>query len=122
MAWRVEFHRDLVTEFHALTEAVQDELIALVEKLRLIGPQMKRPSADALAGSRFANMKELRFRADGGVWRVAFAFDPERRAILLVGGDKSGIAQRQFYRALISKADARYSEHLAELERTRKRP
>jgi hypothetical protein len=43
-------------------------------------------------------MKEIRFNAADGVWRVAFAFDPNRRAILLVAGDKSGIGQRQFYK------------------------
>jgi len=57
-------------------------------------------------------MKELRFRADGGVWRVAFAFDPRRNAILLVAGDKSGVSERTFYKRLIDKADRRYKEHL----------
>jgi hypothetical protein len=61
-------------------------------------------------------MKELRFRADDGVWRVAFAFDPKRQAILLVAGDKSGVAQKRFYKALIAKADKRFAEHLDTLE------
>jgi hypothetical protein len=60
----------------------------------------------------YTNMKELRFRASGGVWRVAFAFDPERDAILLVAGDKSGGSEKTFYRRLIEKADKRYKEHL----------
>jgi hypothetical protein len=50
-------------------------------------------------------MKELRFDANDGVWRIAFAFDPKRRAILLVAGDKSGISEKRFYRELICKAD-----------------
>jgi hypothetical protein len=49
-------------------------------------------------------MRELRFKADGGVWRVAFAFDPERNAILLVAGDKSGASEKKFYKRLIEKA------------------
>lgn len=57
-------------------------------------------------------MKELRFSADGGEWRVAFAFDPERQGILLVTGDKSGVAQKRFYRMLIERADARFERHL----------
>jgi hypothetical protein len=65
-------------------------------------------------------MKELRFDADGGIWRVAFAFDPERKAILLVAGDKGGIAQRRFYRDLIEVADRRFEQHLKEL-RSQKR-
>jgi predicted XRE-type DNA-binding protein len=57
-------------------------------------------------------MKELRFRADDGVWRVAFAFDPRRNAILLIAGDKSGTSQARFYKRLIATADARYGAHL----------
>ena len=49
-------------------------------------------------------------------WRVAFAFDPERRAILLVGGDKGGADQRRFYKRLIAVADARFDEHLSTLK------
>src|SRR6516165_2643842 len=119
MAWRVEFHRDFVPEFHALAEGVQDEIAALVEKMQVIGPMMKRPLCDTLDGSRFANMKELRFNAENGVWRLAYAFDPTRRAILLVAGDKAGVSQKQFYRSLIRKADQRFAEHLQELERAR---
>ena len=57
-------------------------------------------------------MKEMRL---GGEWRVAFAFDPERNAVLLVAGDKSGGGGRRFYRALIRKADKRFERHLARL-------
>ena len=60
-------------------------------------------------------MKELRFSAASGAWRVAFAFDPVRRAMLLVAGDKSGGGERRFYRALIAKADERFDRHLARL-------
>jgi hypothetical protein len=66
-------------------------------------------------------MKELRFEVDTGVWRLAYAFDPTRKAILLVAGDKSGISQKRFYRSLIRKADERFAEHLEELEKTRKK-
>ena len=66
-------------------------------------------------------MKELRFDADGGVWRVAFAFDPERKAILLVAGDKSGIGERVFYRRLVAVADKRFDAHLARLKQRRTR-
>jgi hypothetical protein len=121
MDWRVEFHRDFVPEFRALAVPVQDEIAALVEKMRVMGPTMKRPASDTLDGSRFSNMKELRFGADNGVWRVAYAFDPTRKAILLVAGDKAGVSQKRFYRSLIRKADERFAEHLKELEKTRKK-
>lgn len=60
-------------------------------------------------------MKELRFDAADGVWRAAFAFDPKRRAIILVAADKSGISETRFYRSLIERADQRFAEHLADL-------
>ncbi len=60
--------------------------------LQQFGPQVGRPRVDTLNGLRHANMKELRFSAADGDWRVAFAFDPKREAILLVAGDKSGVS------------------------------
>ena len=57
----------------------------------------------------------------GGVWRVAYAFDPERQAILLVAGDKSGVAQKRFYKMLIAKADHRFDEHLAALSQPKRK-
>jgi hypothetical protein len=60
-------------------------------------------------------MKELRFKADGGVWRVAFAFDPRRNVVILVAGDKSGASEKRFYKRLIEKADKRYKQHLDNL-------
>ncbi len=61
-------------------------------------------------------MKELRFTADDGVWRAAFAFDPQRQAIVLVAGDKSGTSEKRFYKQLIKKADARFDNHLSQLQ------
>lgn len=60
-------------------------------------------------------MKELRCRAADGVWRIAFAFDPEREAVLLVAGDKAGVNERRFYKSLIARADERFDRHLARL-------
>jgi hypothetical protein len=67
-------------------------------------------------------MKELRFDADGGVWRVAFAFDPERKAMVLVAGDKGGVVQRRFYRDLILVADQRFDKHLNALRSKKRNP
>jgi hypothetical protein len=62
-------------------------------------------------------MKELRFDADDGVWRTLFAFDPERKAIILVAGDKSGGSEKRFYKDLIKKADKRFDQHLIALQK-----
>ena len=61
-------------------------------------------------------MKEIRFDWAGGVWRVAFAFDQERAAILLVSGNKSSVDQRRFYKKLIATADKRFNGHLTALK------
>jgi hypothetical protein len=95
--------------------------LAHAKVLELIGPTLGRPRVDTLKGSRHANMKELRFDADDGAWRVAFAFDTKRRAVLLVAGDKSGGSQDKFYRQLIRTADKRFDEHSKNLKRERKR-
>lgn len=90
--------------------------------LEQFGLQLGRPTVDTLKGARHVNMKELRVPWNGQVWRVAFAFDPARQAILLVGGEKSGANQRRFYQRLIRIADARYAEHLATLKLLGKEP
>lgn len=122
VTWEVLFHEEFEPEFNALPEDVQDELLAHAKLLQQFGLQLGRPRADTVKGSRHANMKELRFDAADGVWRVAFAFDPNRKAILLVCGDKSGGSEKRFYRQLIEKADSRFDAHLARVkkERTKK--
>ena len=96
-------------------ESLQDELLAHAKLLAEFGPNLGRPTVDTLKGSKHANMKELRFAWEGEVWRVAFAFDPQRQAVLLVAGDKGGAHQRRFYQRLIAVADGRYDGHLATL-------
>jgi hypothetical protein len=118
--WAVEIGDEFEPEFDALHRDVQIEILALSRLLQQFGPQLGRPRADTLNGSRHANMKELRFSATDGEWKVAFAFDPKRKAILLVAGDKSGVSEKRFYRDLIRKADDRFDDHLARLKRERK--
>lgn len=115
MTWTVLFHDAFNAEFSSLKEELQDELLAHAHLLAKFGPNLGRPTVDTLKGSRHTNMKELRFSWSGQVWRVAFAFDPQRQAILLVGGDKGGADQRRFYKRLINVADERYDEHLGAL-------
>jgi len=116
MGWSVDFHPIFKAEVLQLPRAVRIELVASPSPLREFGPALGRPDVNTLSDSRYANMKELRFKAGGGVWRVAFAFDPRRNAILLVAGDKSGVSERTFYKRLIDKADKRYKDHLETLE------
>ena len=121
MTWIVLFHSDFDAEFSDLTEGLQDELLAHAKLLAEFGPNLGRPTVDTLKASKHANMKELRFEWMGEVWRVAFAFDPKRQAILLAAGDKAGADQRRFYKRLLAVADTRYDDHLVTLSNTRTR-
>jgi len=115
--WTVEIGDEFEPEFNELHEDVRTEILALSRVLQQFGPQLGRPRVDTLNGSRHANMKELRFSAADGEWRVAFAFDPTRSAILLVAGDKSGVSKKNFYKRLIAKADERFDAHLSRLKK-----
>ena len=108
MPWQVTFHNEFYPEFQALPQPVQDTLLAHLIVLRDIGPALGRPLVDTLHSSRVANLKEMRFDAEGGVWRVLFAFDRKRIAVLLAGGNKKGAQQKRFYDKLIATAEARY--------------
>jgi hypothetical protein len=115
--WTVELAPEFEPELRAFAAEVRVELLAQARVIEQFGPTAGRPRVDTLKGSTYANMKELRFDAGDGVWRVAFAFDPRRRAVLLVAGDKSGQSERAFYRRLIAVADRRYSAHLGRSRR-----
>ncbi|SNS26000.1 hypothetical protein SAMN05421770_101229 [Granulicella rosea] len=114
--WTVLVGEEFDPELLALDPEVQDALFKMVRLLQQFGPQLGRPHVDTLKDSKHTNMKELRFDAMDGVWRVAFAFDPDRQAILLIAGDKSGGSQTRFYRELIRRADIRFDAHLARLQ------
>ena len=116
--WEVLLHDAFVEELEQLNENLQDELLAHAKLLANYGPHLGRPTVDTLKGSTYFNMKEMRFSWQQEVWRVAFAFDPRRQAILLVGGNKCGVNQSRFYKRLIQVAEHRYQEHLQDLNQT----
>ena len=93
MVWSVATTDEFDQWFSGLDEAEREEINAKVALLKLLGPQLKRPHADTLNGSAYANMKELRAKTARSVLRVALAFDPVQSAILLIGGDKSGVSE-----------------------------
>ncbi len=94
--WEVATTEEFDEWFSSLSAVAQAEVMAKVGLLKVLGPALRRPHADTLNGSRYTNMKELRADAGGAVLRIAFAFDPDRSAILLFAGDKRGISQRRF--------------------------
>lgn len=109
--WTITLHPDFVAEFRALPDAVRRSLISSANIVAVRGPDTGRPIVDTLKGSSHANMKEMRIAA-GGAWRFAFAFDDERGAVILVGGDKRSTSEKRFYAALITTADLRFDDWL----------
>jgi len=99
--WVVEIGDEFEPEFDSLHEDVQTEILALSRLLQQFGPLLGRPRVDTLKGSRHSNMKELRFSAADGEWRVAFAFDTKRKAIRLVAGAQIGYQRK----TLLPRAD-----------------
>jgi len=115
MSWTVVFHDAFEDEFLEMGEPLQNELLAHAQLLQTYGPALGRPFVDTLKGSRHRNMKELRLTVIGGEWRIAFAFAPDRQAVILCAADKQGITQRRFYDRLITKADERLEAYIARL-------
>ena len=109
--WDVVFDEAFQSEFDGYDEAVQDKILARAGLLQQFGPNLPRPYADTLAGSKFTNMKELRAPVGKQVWRIAYAFDPVRRAILLCAGNKEGGNSKTFYAELIATADERFGKY-----------
>ena len=91
MAWEIVLHPDFDPEFDTLAPEVQDELLAHAKLLEAFGPTLGRPRADTLKGSRHANMKEALLHRRRRGLADRFAFDPERKAVLLVAADKPGV-------------------------------
>jgi hypothetical protein len=113
VAWDVLYTDEFEAWWSALSTDQQDRIIAAVAVREQTGPALGRPLVDTLTGSRLRNLKELRVSSDGSL-RVLFVFDPLRRAVLLLGGDKTG-AWAEWYRSAIPEAERLYDEYLREL-------
>jgi hypothetical protein len=114
MAWEVTTHPEFDAWLEAQAETVRRGITTGLQALADEGPRLGRPRVDTIYGSAFDNMKELRVKAGGAPYRILFAFDPIRRAVLLLGGDKS--RDKRWYKVNIPIADERFREHLAKLE------
>ena len=101
-----------------LEPGLRMELAAHLRVLETFGPHLGRPLADTLKGSKFANMKELRFTWQRNPYRYFFAFDRERKAVILVGGNKAG--DGRFYDVIMPVADARFENYLRQMENQRR--
>jgi hypothetical protein len=114
MAWDVEYTDAFEAWWNELAEGEQVDVAACVGMLGERGPQLPYPYSSDIRGSRHGHIRELRVQTHGNPFRIFYAFDPRRTAILLIGGDKTG--DRRFYERMIPIADDLYDEHLRELE------
>ncbi len=115
MVWIVEVTDEFSAWFMELHAAVQDDVDRIVGLLEAKGPQLPFPFSSGLTGSRYGHMRELRVQSGGAPYRIFYAFDPRRTAILLIGGCKTG--DDRFYERMIAVADDLYEIYLAELRK-----
>lgn len=113
MAWDIEYTDEFETWWETLSEAEQIDIDAVVRLLEARGPQLPFPYSSGINGSRHGRMRELRIQHGGEPYRVLYAFDPRRVAILLIGGNKTG--DDGWYDQFVPIADDLYDEHMVEI-------
>jgi hypothetical protein len=112
MIREIIFHQEFEEWFFDLDVEVQDSIAMVLDVLEEQGAALGRPYVDTIKGSAFTNMKELRVQHDGDHYRLLFAFDPQRQAVILIGGNKRG--DKRWYEVNIPIADRRFREYLEE--------
>ena len=105
MAWDVEYTDEFGLWWAELSEAEQESVAASVGLLERFGPRLPFPHSSGITRSKHGHMRELRVQHDGRPYRVLYAFDPRRVAILLIGGDKTG--NDRWYEEFVPVADRR---------------
>jgi hypothetical protein len=115
MSWIVEYTDEFGDWWSGLNEMEQVDVDTCVELLELHGPSLPFPYSSGVNGSKHSHMRELRIQHKGEPYRVLYAFDPRRNAILLIGGNKAG--NTRWYETFVPKADRLYDVHLGELKK-----
>ena len=115
MEWEVEYTEEFEEWWDGLSEAEQETVAAYVILLEKKGPTLPFPYSSDIRGARHTHMRELRVQHKGRPYRVLYAFDPRRAAILLIGGDKTG--DDRWYEVNVPLADEIYDRHIAALKK-----
>jgi hypothetical protein len=113
VAWEVEFSDEFGDWWDTLTAAEQKSVDFSVSLLQEAGPALRMPHSSGIETSCYAHMRELRIQHEGRPYRVLYAFDQRRIAMLLIGGDKTG--NDRWYEEFVPRADAIYDQHLREI-------
>jgi hypothetical protein len=114
VSWEVEFSDEFARWWEGLNAAEQKSVDFTVSLWQQVGPTLRMPHSSGIGMSRYPHMRELRIQHEGRPYRVLYAFDPRRTAILLIGGDKTG--NSRWYDEYVPRADAIYEKYLRELE------
>ena len=119
--WNVDSSDEYDAWFLTLDEESKEAVLQRVLLLRQYGPNLPRPYADVLHGSKkLKNLKELRNQTQHHLLRVSYYFDSKGNAFLLTGGDKKGKNQDKFYKYLIAESEVIIEKHEKELENERR--
>lgn len=113
--WEVEYTDELGEWWVNLSEAEQESIDSSVRLLEEKGPNLGFPHTSGIEGSKHTHMRELRVQHEGRPYRVLYAFDPRRCAILLLGGDKTG--DDRWYDVHVPIADKLYDTHIETLRK-----
>lgn len=113
MEWDVEFTAQCEEWYMALTASEAESVGFVIDLLVSQGPHLKMPYSSQIKGSRFGSLRELRVQHEGRPYRILYAFDPRRSALLLLGGDKTG--DNRWYERMIPRTEALLEEHLRDL-------
>lgn len=112
MTWEVRLTEEFERWFLSLTDGEQVDVLAMLDVLEIKGPTLGRPQADTLKGTtKVRNLKELRIQHAGKPYRVFYAFDSVRRAVVLCGGRKDGRQDKRFYRRMIMLAESEFEKY-----------
>ena len=111
--WLVEYTDEFEAWWDTLAPPVQEKVSAVVELLEEEGPRLGFPYSSEIKGTESA-LRELRVQYAGRPYRILYAFDPVRAALLLIGGDKTG--NNRWYEQMIPIAERLFKEHLMELK------
>ena len=117
MRWEVEYTDEFGFWWTTLSEGQQEDVAAIVGLLEEKGTQLPFPFSSGIEGSKFSHMRELRVQSRSNPFRILYAFDPRRTAILLIAGNKRG--DHRWYKTYVPIADKLYEEHLNELKKER---
>tara|TARA_B110000091_G_C13545491_1_gene362229 strand:- start:79 stop:441 length:363 start_codon:yes stop_codon:yes gene_type:complete len=115
MVWEVEYTDEFELWWENLDESEQVDITTVVELLEMKGPSLKFPYSSGIQGAKLTHLRELRIQHAGEPYRILYAFDPKRCALLLIGGNKTGYDR--WYEVQIPIAEKLYQDHLLDIKK-----